>query len=484
MSCGDTRGLLDMTIAFDKNLVDNLILLKREEKIGDFHQGICTESGKYECANTECIYDYNPTNTISRLGLEHNVNNAILNETQKYISAETIDNSKYAIQLTPEKWLSSSMSNPKLIDEYNKRKAKIHVIYEFERKPRDNAKTVLIETSTNDELLPLYDIIDICIKSQFKKSKINTHIPGNLIYNDISKKYNKNVDIYIDFESYPIDFCQCNNGAFVLSQPMTMQPYMLKSALNVDNIFQNTHSFQLQQKPIQTFLYKEVRKYASNAKTYFQALSANAAFYASSENALALYEPSTSLVGIDYNYVIGIDQMSNKDALNDNPTIYDNGDVFGSISLAKNMYSPLYSMEMPNNSSLQKCRMYCGIQNSQNMVLLKYYDNVDYRFVPQNKDIDGNTEVQQIIRNSGKYPYQKVEFFQPNLIATQTKHKSNLFSIQIVDSGLDDYSIENNIIEKNVASQIKRDIFNGIKTLAESIAPANTQLFKAYYVES
>ncbi len=50
------------------------------------------------------------------------------------------------------------------------------------------------------------------------------------------------------------------------------------------------------------------------------------------------------------------------------------------------------------------------------------------------------------------------------------------------NSGLDDTSLEQaSEVERNIAAQIKRDLFNGMLALAESIAPANTQLFKAYY---
>ena len=70
-------------------------------------------------------------------------------------------------------------------------------------------------------------------------------------------------------------------------------------------------------------------------------------------------------------------------------------------------------------------------------------------------------------------------------MASETKHKSNLFSIKIYDSGLDASSVEEiKAVDKRIAEQVKRDIFNGVKALADSIAPANTQLFKTYYMTS
>ena len=69
--------------------------------------------------------------------------------------------------------------------------------------------------------------------------------------------------------------------------------------------------------------------------------------------------------------------------------------------------------------------------------------------------------------------------FIPTSFSKQTKHKSNLFSIKIQNSGLDDKAIaetgnsyDNNML--NLIENIKKDISNGMKYLVDSIAPANT----------
>ena len=96
MSCGSSRGLLDMTIAFDKELMQKLVLLKREDKVDGEEQGICTETGTYKYAKTECIHDYK-NGQVSALATESNASSLILDETQKYISAGTVSSGKQAV---------------------------------------------------------------------------------------------------------------------------------------------------------------------------------------------------------------------------------------------------------------------------------------------------------------------------------------------------------------------------------------------------
>ena len=73
MSSGDTRGLLDMTIAFDYKLVQSLLLLDKTPKSDGFageDEAIATETSDYKYAKTEYISDYKPTRTKSPLSKE------------------------------------------------------------------------------------------------------------------------------------------------------------------------------------------------------------------------------------------------------------------------------------------------------------------------------------------------------------------------------------------------------------------------------
>ena len=56
-------------------------------------------------------------------------------------------------------------------------------------------------------MFPLNDILDLCVKSKFKKSTENYAIPGNLLLKDYKMQPNRNVDQYFVFEDTPIDIC-------------------------------------------------------------------------------------------------------------------------------------------------------------------------------------------------------------------------------------------------------------------------------------
>lgn len=63
-----------------------------------------------------------------------------------------------------------------------------------------------------------------------------------------------------------------------------------------------------------------------------------------------------------------------------------------------------------------------------------------------------------------------------------TRHKSNLFSIKIYNSGLDEFSMDKlSDSERQMGESLKKSISNAMKDLVDSIAPANTQLFATYF---
>lgn len=66
------------------------------------------------------------------------------------------------------------------------------VVYEFELDTEANAKACLSSSTT--QYLPLNDLLDLCVKSMFKKSVENRAIPGNLLLDNYHMTYEKNVD--------------------------------------------------------------------------------------------------------------------------------------------------------------------------------------------------------------------------------------------------------------------------------------------------
>ena len=480
-----------MVVGLDYLAQAPIVFLDATNQNGDEVSGVVTESNRdYSYVDTEYISDYKDQNIKNPLATEQQNTSLVLNETQKMISASTVlQNYHDHIQLTPEWWLSSKF-DPESAREFNERMSNIRVIYEFEKNISANQQAILMD-SNQIPLMPLNDILDVCVKDGFKKNYNNQNIPGNLVVFAKDNKMNNNIDIYLTFDEYPIEFCQCNCNAFVLSQPTTLQPYYLRSTIANPMSSSEKQSFELIQQPIETVLYKspsEIKNANDDSLTYQSVLSSKELQFATDTNtAIDTFLPRVKLLDVDYNYIVEIDQIGNQSREFDNPTIYFNGDVYGSFSLAKNMYDPLYSMQMMKTTStsdirryntLSCCRSYCGIQNSQNKILLKYYDNATYKFDRANQ-VDGKVHPSTKSK-SAAYPYQKVEYYYPNKMEVLAKHKSNLFSFKIQNSGLDADSASS--IDKNVAEQIKRDISNGIRDLAEAIAPANTQLFKTYFI--
>ena len=57
----------------------------------------------------------------------------------------------------------------------------IRIVYEFEIDKQRNEKAVLSAQGSATSILPLNDLLDLCIKSMFKRSKFNYNIPNNLM---------------------------------------------------------------------------------------------------------------------------------------------------------------------------------------------------------------------------------------------------------------------------------------------------------------
>lgn len=88
--------------------------------------------------------------------------------------------------------------------------------------------------------------------------------------------------------------------------------------------------------------------------------------------------------------------------------MYENGDIYGGFAMTKNMYNALYTVDMPDDRTMASCRTYCGIQNSQNGVLLKYYDDLTYSMNGQDEmDLTATAGTPDMV------PYQKVELYRP-----------------------------------------------------------------------
>ena len=74
---------------------------------------------------------------------------------------------------------------------------------------------------------PIYDIRDVSIKSFILKDTLNS----NLYQTD------EFVDIYApSMSAYPVEFCQCQEDAYIMTDSVRDNPAMLYSSLNKDRL--------------------------------------------------------------------------------------------------------------------------------------------------------------------------------------------------------------------------------------------------------
>ena len=129
MTCGNRRGLIDMTVQI-RDIIPDIYLLPGTEvsllsscPSSQRNAGIATESNvDYEYARTDAIYDYYRAGQKHQLVQETN-NKLVLNEHQTSIDIDTYNDQisatgglsgSSAIQLTPEFWILSAKSDDEI----------------------------------------------------------------------------------------------------------------------------------------------------------------------------------------------------------------------------------------------------------------------------------------------------------------------------------------------------------------------------------
>jgi gas vesicle protein len=136
---------------------------------------------------------------------------------------------------------------------------------------------------------------------------------------------------------------------------------------------------------------------------------------------------------------------------------------------------------------VQNCREYCGLGFSNGAIYLKYYDGIDYDCTMEEEDGHHKKQCSMVEKSTGQYGYQKIEFLQKIKSSKKTKHKSNMFSVNIKNSGIENickaYSNSTSTNADDIRNSIKKDIKNAVTKIFENVCPANTQLFQVYFEE-
>lgn len=267
----------------------------------------------------------------------------------------------------------------------------------------------------------LYNLNDICIKSSIKKIR---NPDAESAIKNTDEDY---IDIYTpDMDDSIIAATQLDKYAYCLSKRTNQGPYTLQT----DLVTQRELSAPSTIRDTQYHWY--IRDYS--LPTYIYNTSADI----DGSNVLSdYYKPRANLSGVQYNYVFEIPQNLPELVFND----YAHGDIQGDIFQAKNVYDYTYGMNMSSDSQLNMCRDYVGIDTCGDVAFLKFIDNVTYTFdnigTKESKDPDEVIQVPVKELSANTYPFQKIETLDSiNRFRSNVRHKSTLFSIGLLNTGI------------------------------------------------
>lgn len=301
-----------------------------------------------------------------------------------------------------------------------------------------------------DFYCPIYDVKDVTIKS-CNKTDVNANI----------KKIDQYVDMYMpNMYQNPLDFCQVRDNAYLITRPTIENIDYLSCQFNDRNQTYNTYDTIHRN---HSYLYKSYSDWGyvklSNAICADQTIEIS-----------DFFKPQRTISNLAHNFI-------SETRLNTDRSTYDYGEIYGNLAIGKNEFNKNYSMQMPSQDHLTRCREYVGIRNNSNQVFLKFYDHIDYPDALSDNLSSSNPNV---------VPYQKVEFYYPNSIQSMIYHKPNLFSVKIFNSGIEQLTSNSNSLKSDDIQRInvlKQDITNAVVEIAKNLAPSYTQLFEVQYEE-
>lgn len=179
---------------------------------------------------------------------------------------------------------------------------------------------------------------------------------------------------------------------------------------------------------------------------------------------------------------------------------FNSGNVFGNVLGAKNFYDAKYSTDVSESTSGKTTfptREYLKIGTTGGKPFLTY--NTDTPWLENGTkdgpgDLTTKTEDTSTGPSPGRKPrYDHIETIDSiNRFLNRANHKSNMYSIRL-NLGLKAMADENvkadsdeskrDLVAK-LLNNVKLDIQNNVRKIAEELAPAHTQLFKVYIDEN
>lgn len=215
---------------------------------------------------------------------------------------------------------------------------------------------------------------------------------------------------------------------------------------------------------------------ASTSNTYFmksELSNAKAGIYAIS-----------SLVGVQYNTIYEIPNIAQD---------YDKGEIIANTFKTKNQFDGYtWSMSKVDNNMLSNARQYLGIYSCGNQIWLKWKDNVQYSSANDENIISSDIYKQHIVSASAATPtvqYPQIEVIDAiNRGIQEPGHKSSLYTLKLKTRLLEKFAgkkvvdalhdnTKKQLFSKTFKENMKAELQNCIRKIAEKIVPADCQLF-------
>lgn len=247
------------------------------------------------------------------------------------------------------------------------------------------------------------------------------------------------------------------------------------------NISSDSYQFLAQDNNSITLPYEKIQTYLYNKNIVSKLV--NKALDNTEQTRLSAL--SVSITGINYDTMLEIPGSIYNE--------HDSGNIAANTFKGKNQYNSLFSMAHDNansltNVNLKNARQYIKIDNCNNQIYFKYYDNKKY----QHQSSNASTKPKQVqvscnTTSSGQTygSFQNIESIDYiSRYANQYGHKSNLYSVVVkTDIFNEDLNTAwGNMDPEDKAktqSMLKNNITNFVKTVTKRLMPAHTQLFSA-----
>ena len=161
-----------------------------------------------------------------------------------------------------------------------------------------------------------------------------------------------------------------------------------------------------------------------------------------------IFNVKRDLKNILHNYIVEIPETKVQNE-------YWKGYIQGDMMVAKNHLNYSYTMDMDEMLNLSGCREYCNIDVCGDQLYLTYRDNINYKsdyingitYVDvgsSNETYDPTVNVINMTKERQPYGYQHVE-----VVNSWNKwdgsanagHKSSMFSLRLIDTGLNESTI-------------------------------------------